>query len=82
MGGKEGVVVMEEGKDWEKDTVRSKEHFPVYVSHSTNSAADCSQQHFCVYFKIEQDFEISQHTSISVCSMKGPALIDVTIVFF
>lgn len=44
MGGKERVVVMEEGKDWEKDTVRSKKHILVYVSHSTNSAGDYSQQ--------------------------------------
>lgn len=62
MGGKERVVVMEEGKDWEKDTVRSKKHILAYVSHSTNSAGDYSQQQFCVYFKIDQDFEISQHT--------------------
>lgn len=64
MGGKEGLVVMEEQKDWEKDTVRSKEHILVYVVHSTNSAGDYSQQQFCVYFKIAigQDFEISQNT--------------------
>lgn len=63
MGGKERVIVMEEGRG-EKDTVRSKEHILVYVAYSTNSAGDYSQQRFCVCFKIAigQDFEISQHT--------------------
>lgn len=35
---------MVEGKDWEKDTVGSKEHILVCVSRSTSSVNDYSQQ--------------------------------------